>query len=117
MPLTARSGRRDRRDEPSVRRPARSRPVTLREKEAGVSARLPVSPGGAFFVPARLRGRPPPARPASRHRCLRSRGGRPPTMIPAVPPDTVYTLPLTEVVEARAHDDPALRATPGFARS
>lgn len=31
--------------------------------------------------------------------------------------DTVYTLPVQHVVEARAHDDPALRLTPGFARS
>ncbi len=32
-------------------------------------------------------------------------------------PDSVYTLPVERVVEARAHDDPALRQTPGFARS
>jgi iron complex outermembrane receptor protein len=31
--------------------------------------------------------------------------------------DSVYTLPVEQVVEARAHDEPALRRTPGFARS
>src|SRR5688572_29971022 len=31
--------------------------------------------------------------------------------------DSVYTLPVEQVVEARAHDDPALRRAPGFARS
>ena len=31
--------------------------------------------------------------------------------------DTVYTLPEQQVVEARAHDDPALRTTAGFARA
>jgi iron complex outermembrane receptor protein len=33
------------------------------------------------------------------------------------PDDSVYTLPVEQVVEARAHDHPALRQVPGFARS
>jgi outer membrane cobalamin receptor len=35
----------------------------------------------------------------------------------AAPSDTLYTLPVQEVVEARPYDDPALRGSPGFARS
>jgi iron complex outermembrane receptor protein len=43
--------------------------------------------------------------------------GHAPSAAPAANPDSVYTLPVEEVVEVRAHDDPALRRAPGFARS
>src|SRR5688572_20151524 len=44
----------------------------------------------------------------------------PDSTAPPAPPaerDSVYTLPVERVVEARVHDDPALRVSPGFARS
>src|SRR5688572_19483744 len=58
---------------------------------AALAAALAASPADSTAPPA------PPAPPAERA--------------------SVYTLPVERVVEARVHDDPALRVSPGFARS